>query len=284
MSVLYVLITALCFTTHEPVSKLFAADINPYAVTAIRFFIGALFLLPFSVRQMKKDKLSLTLKDLAIMCTMGVLFICVSMVLLQVAVTVGDSPALIAILFSSNSIMTIILSSVFLKSKLTLPKIIGIALCVAGVLVSADLSKGSNILSVVLALCSALIFSAYTVFCKKYMTRLPGSVQSGFTFLFGSIILIIVLLILKVDIIGGITAGNVLQLLYVSIVVTGIGYLAFYGAINKGGPQVAALAFLIKPILTPFATYFINGIAPGVTVFAGLVLVVAGAALATRSK
>ena len=282
-AMLCVIITALCFTTHEPVSKLFAADINPYAVTAIRFFIGSLFLLPFSFRQMKKDNIKPTGRDLLIMCGMGVLFICVSMVLLQVGVAVGESPALIAIIFSSNSIITIILSAIFLKSKLTPLKIIGIALCVGGVLVSADLSKGSNILSVCLALGAALVFSAYTVLCKKYMTRISGVIQAGFTFFFGSVILIIILLIMGVDLVGGISSGNILQLLYVAVVVTGVGYLCFYIAINKGGPQLAATAFLIKPSLTPFATYFINGIAPGMVVFVGLALMVAGMYLSNRT-
>ena len=54
MGILYVLITAILFTTYEPVTKLFAADINPFAITAIRFIIGALVLLPFSIMEMKK--------------------------------------------------------------------------------------------------------------------------------------------------------------------------------------------------------------------------------------
>lgn len=279
-SMLYVLITALLFTTYEPLAKLIAADINPYAITAIRFFIGALVLLPFSVRDIKAKNIKLYPKDFGIMGGLGVLFICVSMTLLQVAIKIADSPALIAIIFSSNSIWTIALSALFLNAKLTKTKVLGIVLCTIGVLVSADLSKGSNLLSVVLAFLSALTFSVYTVLSKKYMKSVSGLVQTGISFLLGSIILSLVLMVLKVDILGGITRDNILLLLFVSVMVTGVGYWAYFSAMRVGGAQTAALAFFVKPILTPFATYFINGIVPAKSIILAVILVVLGAALA----
>lgn len=280
-NIILVLITAFCFTTYEPVAKLFAGEINPFAITAIRFFVGSLFLLPFSFIEIKKNKIKLTLNDWLWMFGLGILFICISMVLLQFAIKVADSPALIAIIFSSNSIFTIILSAIFLKNKLTIPKIIGIILCVIGVLVSADLSKGTNLLSVLLALLSSLTFSIYTVLSKKNMSKLNGIVQTGFSFLGGSMVLIIITLISGINIFGGISTSNIGQLLYVAIIVTGVGYFAYSEAVRIGGAHIAAMAFLIKPILTPLATFVINGIKPDSNIFIALILVVVGASLAT---
>ncbi len=278
--IVYVIITAILFTTHEPVSKLFAHEINPYAITAIRYFIAALVLLPFGFRQIKKDKLSLKPRDFLVMGSLGVLSICVSMVLLQVAVKIADSPALISIIFSSNSIFTILLSALFLNYKLTKTKVLGILLCIIGVLVSADLTKGSNITSVVLAVLSAITFSMYAVLCKKYTSRVPGMVQSGFSFLFGSAVLLLILLIGNIPIVNGITTSNLPGVLYISILVTGIGYWAYFSAMKVGGPQTAALAFFIKPILTPFAAFLINGIVPSPSVILALILVMIGVTLA----
>ena len=277
---IYVLITALLFTTYEPLAKLIAADINPYAITTIRFFIGALVLLPFSIRDMKAKNIKLTGKDYGIMGGLGVLFICISMTLLQIAIKVADSPALIAIIFSSNSIWTIALSAIFLNVKLTKTKILGIVLCIFGVILSADFTKGSNLLSVVLAFLSALTFSVYTVLSKKYMTSVSGLVQTGISFLLGSVILSVILMIFKVDIIGGITKDNILLLLFVSVMVTGVGYWAYFSAMRVGGAQMAALSFFVKPILTPFATFIINKIVPGTNIILAVVLVVLGATLA----
>lgn len=281
MAIIYVFITAILFTTYEPVTKLFAADINPYAITAIRFFIGAVVLLPFSLMEIKKKKIKLEGKDYLIMAALGTVFICASMVVLQIAVKMADSPALIAIIFSSNSIITIVLSAIFLKAKMTKVKWAGVALCVIGVLISADFSKGSNISSVSLALLAALMFSVYTVVSKQYMKRVSGIIQNRFSFLFGSVILGVALLFLKVDIIGGVSQDNIWQLLYVGVAVSGIAYWTYFSAIKLGGAQTAALAFFIKPILTPVATYFINGIAPNGNIIFAIFFVVLGAVMAS---
>lgn len=281
MAMVWVIITAILFTTYEPVSKLFAADINPYAITAIRFFIGALVLLPFSIREIKKNKIKLEAKDVFTMGALGTLFICASMIVLQIAVKMGDSPALIAIVFSSNSIITIVLSAIFLKAKMTWVKWSGVALCIIGVLISADFSKGSNMTSVALALFAALMFSVYTVVSKQYMKKVSGIIQNGFSFLIGSVVLGVILLFCKVDMIGGISSGNIVELLYVGIAVSGIAYWTYFSAIKLGGAQTAALVFFIKPILTPVATYFINGIKPNGSLLFAVVFVVAGAVLAS---
>ncbi len=281
MGILYVLITAVLFTTYEPVTKLFAADINPYAITAIRFLIGALVLLPFSVREIKKKNIKLTVKDLFIMAALGTVFICGSMVLLQIAVKMAESPALIAIIFSSNSIITIVLSAIFLKAKMNWVKWLGVALCIVGVLISADFSSGSNVTSVALALIAALIFSVYTVVSKQYMKKISGIIQNGFSFLFGSLVLTVILLFCKIDIVGGISANNIGLLLYAGIAVSGIAYWTYFSAIQTGGAQTAALTFFIKPILTPIATFFINGIVPNGNILFAVIFVVAGAVMAS---
>ena len=277
---LYVIITAICFTVFEPVSKILTnAGMNPYAITAIRFFIGSLILLPFSIRGIVKNKIKLNLKDYLLLTGLGVLVICLSMVLLQYAVAISDSPTLIAVIFSSNSIITIGLSAIFLNAKLNGAKITGIILCVVGVLISSDLSKGSNLTSVLLALLSAISFSSYTILCKKYMTKVSGIIQAGLSFFLGSLVLIIGLLIFKVNMFTGVSTAIIGEIVIVSLVVTGIGYWAFFEAIKTGGPQIAAMAFLIKPILAPFATFFINGIVPNTNIIFSLILVVIGAVL-----
>lgn len=277
---LFAFITALCFSTHEPVSKLFANEIDPYAINAIRFFVGSLVLLPFSVREIVKKKIKLTFKDFVVMGLLGALFICVSTPLLQVSVKIADSPSIVAIIFSSNSIITILLSMIFLGNKITLSKGVGIVLCVIGVIVSCDFTGGTNIESVLMALFAAIAFSVYTVLCKKYMARLSGVIQSGISFFMGSVVLIIILLVCGIDVTGGITASNVFPLMYVAVVVSGIGYWAYFAAMRIGGAQTAAIAFLIKPILTPFATLFVNGIKPDSSIIIAVILVVVGASLA----
>lgn len=280
----YALITALVFTTLEPVSKLIAEDINPYSITFIRFLIGSLLLLPFAIQKIRKEKIHIMPKDIAVLTLLGVLCICFSMVMLQLAVKMADAPSLIAIIFSANSVFTILFAMVILKEKMTKGKFIAVILCIIGVCLCADFSKGTNLLSVTLALVAALCFSLYTALSKKYMKKLNGVIQSSFSFLIGSIVLLIVLVVMRVKIVPSINPYNTTILLYLGIVVTGVGYWAYFKAIEKGGAMAGSFAFFIKPILTPFATFFINGIKPSVTVFVAVLFIVTGSYFATYSK
>ncbi len=282
--VFYVIITALLFTTFEPVCKLFSNEINPYVITALRFLVGSLVLLPFSVGEIIKKKIKLKGTDFLTMTLLGILFICVSMVLLQMSVKMADSPALIAIIFSANSVFTIILSVLFLKVKVTKINTAGIILCIIGVILCADFTQGSNIMSVVLGLLSAITFSIYTVLAKKYMTKVSGVIQTGISFFSGSLILLIILLLCGINVTEGINSSNILLFLYVAVLVTGVGYAAYFAAMKSGGAQLAAISFMIKPILTPFATFFINGIVPGTKVIIALILVVVGLFMASKKE
>lgn len=283
-SIIYAIITALVFTTLEPVSKLIADQVNPYAITFWRCFIGSLILMPFAIAKIKKQKIDIDWKDIGMQCILGTLLICISLIALQIGIKKADSPSMIAIIFSSNSVLTILLAIVLLKDKMTKRKWIAVILCALGVLVCADFSSGTNLVSVLYALTAALSLSLYTVLSKKYMKKIGGVIHTALSFFFGSLVLLIALMVAGVDVIPIMTRENVAVLLYLGIVVTGIGYWAYNMALEKGGALMASLSFFIKPILTPFATFFINGIKPEWKVFVALILIVCGSYCASYAR
>jgi len=61
--IIYALITAIMFVTLEPVSKLIAEDVSPYAITFWRFLIGSVMLLPVAASKIKREKIHITAKD-----------------------------------------------------------------------------------------------------------------------------------------------------------------------------------------------------------------------------
>ncbi len=273
--IIYALITAVLFVTLEPVSKLVANDISPYAITFWRFLIGSFILVPPAIAKIKKENIHITLKDIGLMTALGILFICISMVLLQVAVKKADSPSLIAIIFSANSVFTILFAMIFVKEeRLTKNKLIALFLGIIGVIICADFSSGTNLGSVALAVLAALSFSLYTALSQKYMKKLGGIIQSSGVFLSGSIVLLIILLILKVDISMPVKMYDLSIMLYLGLFVTGTGYALYFKAIEKGGAIMASLAFFIKPVLTPFVTLLINGIVPDTKVFISVAFIV----------
>lgn len=172
--ILYALMTAILFVTLEPVSKLIANEVNPYTITFWRFIIGALILLPYAIIKIKKEKLHIRLKDFVIMTALGILFICISMIALQIGVKKADSPSLIAIIFSSNSIFTILFAILVLKEKLNKNKVIALILGIVAMLACTDLSSATSFESMLYGVFAALSFSLYTVLSQKFTKKFGG--------------------------------------------------------------------------------------------------------------
>ncbi len=282
--ILYALITAVLFVTLEPVSKLIAGEVNPYAITFWRFIIGSLILLPSAIKKIKKEKIHIGLKDFTIMSALGILFICISMIALQIGVKKADSPALIAIIFSLNSIFTILFAIFILKEKLNRNKVLALFFGVIAVLACIDFSSATNLESILYGVFAALSFSLYTVLSQKFTKKFGGIIQTSIVFLMGSIILFIALLVLKTEIAPSFSLNTFEVLLYLGIFVTGIGYGCYFKAIEKGGIIMGSLAFFIKPILTPFATLVVTGIVPDLKVFGAMACIVAASYFATYKK
>lgn len=281
---LYSLLTALLFVTLEPVSKLIAGDISPFAITFWRFAIGSLILLPFAVGKIKKGALKVSGKDLLTCTLLGILFICISMVSLQVAVKESANPSLIAIIFSSNSVFSLIFAIFFSKEKITKNKFLALVFCVTGLLFCVSLKGDAGIFSVLLSLFASLSFSLYTALSQKFMTRLGGAEQTCLVFLLGSGVLFIVLLFTGADLVPTFDAGNVSTLAYLGLLVTGVGYYAYFKAIEKGGAIMGSLAFFIKPVLTPFVALIINKTPLSWNVFAAVLFVMIGSLFAILEK
>lgn len=260
----FVLITAICFATLEPVSGHIAANINPAAMTAIRFIIGGIILLPFAFSAIKKHGVKISSKTILSLFLLSILLIGTSMVPLQYAVLEAKkaslSTAVVAIIFCCNSVFTAIFSSIILKDKIPLRSWVGIVLCLVGIIISSNITSGIGVLSVGLALLSAITMGLYTVISKKFIKAIPGVVQNAFSFIMGGLALAIVLLISGTSILPtkGDMALNWGILVYLGVVITGIGYAAFFKAIEFGSATIASAAFLIKPVLSPFAALLVS--------------------------
>lgn len=283
-SIFYAMLTAILFVTLEPVSKLIAHSVNPFAITFWRFFIGSFILIPPAVIKLKKEKIHITLCDLGRMTLLGILFICISMVALQTGVKRADSPSLIAIIFSANSVFTMFFAILINKEKLTFNKLAALFLGTVGVILCADFSSGTNIISVLLGIFAALTFSLYTVLSQKYTKKIGGVIQSAVVFLTGSIVLLVVLLTSGIDISLPIETKTLSILFYLGFLVTGAGYASYFKAVECGGAIMASLAFFIKPILTPFVTLLINGIVPDLKVFIAVICIMGASYFAVYRK
>ena len=283
---LYALITAIVFAIYEPASKLIAAEFSPFAICGIRFFIGGLMFLPFSIFEIKKQKINLTFTDHLKMVGLGILFICISMTMLQFAIKLSSSPALIAIIFSGNSLITIVISAFVLKERFTSKKIAALLICVVGFVIcswNSFMAKG-ELTAILLAVMSALTFSIYTILNKKMLKKASGNILIGFSFMYGSVILLAVNMIMgsKIVIADSVGVGSIIMMLFLGFVVTGFGYWAYFRALRHSA-TMASLSFLIKPALSPFVALILNAIPVSWPIIIGLVLVLGGSYIVSYS-
>ena len=75
-----IVLTALIFSTMEVVLKTVAGVFSPLQITALRFLIGGLCLVPFAVRSLKSKKKKLGSRDVPYFILTGLLCVVLSMV------------------------------------------------------------------------------------------------------------------------------------------------------------------------------------------------------------
>ncbi|MCI8505308.1 MAG: DMT family transporter [Lachnospiraceae bacterium] len=278
--------TALVFASMEPVSKLLNGQVNPFTLTFWRFLIGSAFVFPMAVREIRRKRLSVRARDIPILAVEGILIVCLSMGLLQAAVFRAKSAALIAVIYCTNSVFTVIFAACVLKETLTKRRAAAVALCLLGIYAGCGIRNREELFTVFLAFASALAMSLFTVLGKRLMDRFPTKVQIGISFPIGTAVL--GLLELSSGVLFEIQVSGLLELLlilYLGVAVTGLGYLSYFWAMELSGAFMASLVFFIKPVLAPFMSLLILGTGDfSPTLFFSVALIVCGSLLVLSEK
>ena len=80
---LYILLSAVIFSTMEVVLKTVQGVFAPMQITCLRFLIGGVLLLPFALRSMKRKQTVLTKSDFGYFALVGFLCVAFAMALYQ---------------------------------------------------------------------------------------------------------------------------------------------------------------------------------------------------------
>lgn len=283
---IYIVITAFLFSTAEISGKLISNEINPYQLTFIRFFIGALILLPFAVKEIRKRKIMFDKKEFLYFIFQGFLCVVVSMSLFQLAVLYTKAST-VAIVFSVNPIFTIPFAYFILNEKIDRNTILSLFISILGLIfilnpVNMELNK--DLKGIVLALLSAVVFSLYSVIGKKKIDKYGGIAFNCIKFILGDLILLVILLFLKIPIIQGVEKSNVIQILYMGIFVTGLGYLFYFLSMEKVSATMTSVVFFIKPALAPILAFIILGERIKFSAMVGIACILIGSYIMLISK
>ena len=119
------------FSSMEIALKMAGSAFNPIQLNLIRFFIGAVVLLPFALRALKQSGLKLVSADWRLFALTGLVCVIVSMSLYQLAITV-DQASTVAVLFSCNPVFALLFSYLILRERMGRANLISVIISVIG--------------------------------------------------------------------------------------------------------------------------------------------------------
>ncbi|MBH7796281.1 EamA family transporter [Clostridioides difficile] len=263
----YIILTTLFFSSMEISLKTVTNDFNPLQITLSRFFVGGLVLLPFAVKRLRALSLSITKSDLKYFAFLGFMCVVVSMSLYQLAV-LNTKASVVAVLFSCNPVFVMLLAYLILKEKIYRHNVISLILEVLGIIV--------------------IINPLHT------KLTLGGIVVTCFSFIFGSLEMLILVLLTKINFIAdilnknklhvfanipifsGYTLHNMPIMIYVFVFVTGVGYALYFMAMEATSTSLTSLVFFFKPVISPIlALLILKEIIP-INMVIGILLIVIG--------
>lgn len=290
----YIAVAVVMFTSFEVVLKFIAGQINPIQLTLCRFAIGFVFLLPVALRSLKKRGKRLDRGSVAYFALLGLIGIALSMPILQMAVSYTGS-SVSALMFSCNPVFVVFLAFFILREPIKPRHIAALALEILGtVVIISPWDTRLNMTGVFLALLSTMLFSLYGVMGKRKVAQFGGAVVTCFSFLFGSLIVLVFILFshipsvaqafqsaglnsfANIPVFAGYTLQNLPYVLFVSVGVAGVGFLAYFLAMEYQPASVVSLVYFFKPALSPILAWAVHGEKISLNMTAGIVLIVVG--------
>lgn len=281
---LWIFITILIFSSFEPVAKMATGILQPLQFTALRFFIGGVFLIPFAWRALKKVKEAegwttfiQEKRDIRDIIVLGFIIATLSMTIYQFALTMLPASVAAPILCTAP-VFTTFLAWLMIKSRIRWYNIAAIGISLVGIAFMFN-TGGEEIstLGLVLAVVATFGLALYSVYCNRTAKRYGGLVITCFSQIAGGVITGIVLglgnvgviadaltagglgFFARVGLFDGITWSVMPLMLYIWIINSGLGYVTNMKAISATSPVEASLVYFVKIGVGPLMSMIILG-------------------------
>lgn len=299
---LYIMLSAFIFSTMEIAGKMVSDQINPFQLNFLRFLIGALILLPMALKDLKRKAVSFNKSDLKYFAITGVLCVIVSMSFFQLAI-VYTKASTVAIVFSVNPVFTVPFAYFLLKEQLSKSTIVSLLISLIGVaFILNPFNINDDLKGIVLAILAAITFSLYSVIGKMHSDKYGSLSLNCFTFLIGDMIMLALTLFSNINLVAtaaknhglsilanipityGINYDNALTIIYLGVIVTGLGYLFYFLAMEKTSASTASIVFFIKPALAPILSLIILHESISINTLIGMAFILIGSFITFRGK
>lgn len=271
----YIALTTFLFSTMEIMLKKVGGDFSPIQICLSRFLVGGLVLLPFARKSLKEREITIEKSHIIEFIILGFICVVLSMSFYQLAI-LNTKASVVAVLFSCNPVFTVIFAYLILREEIHKNNIISLVLQVIGIIfIINPLNTKLSIKGIVFTLLAAITFSLYAVRGKKMCSKFGGITVTCGSFIFGSLEMISLVLISKIDFIfgnmnisiinlfsqvnlfEGYAMNNILYIIYIYIFITGIGFVLYFRSMEETSTSTASLVFFFKPVLSSILAFII---------------------------
>jgi len=266
-----VALAIVLFSTVEVVSKYLqegsaGAPVGKVEIALFRFVFGALLVLAVVLaRGQWRSSLDALKQNPVPLPVLGVVGVFLTFYALHWALEISDA-GVTAVIFSLNPIFTAGIAALALKERTNLAVWSGLALGMAGAVISvtrldfSNLAHRADVRGGLLALAAALCWSIYTVYGKRYSERYGAASVSCITMTVGALLFLVTSL--AASSLGQVTAYSLQSwalLAYLGVAAVGIGYLLYFEGLRRVTASRGTALFYLKPVLATVFAYLILG-------------------------
>ncbi len=276
-------LTAFFFSTMEISLKLAGAGMDAFQLTFWRFMGGGLFMLPFALIDMKRRNLKLQKSDFAYFTMLGLVCVPLSMLAFQLGVIYANASTA-AVLICINPIFTVIFAVFMKQERYTARKLLILATAVSGIVFMVrpwDIQEGNTPAGVIFMIIAAVFLGLYSVLGKKHVDRIGVLTQNAYSFLIGSLMMLVIIVIFDKPVFTGVT-DNFWIVAYAAVGVTGMGYYFLFMAVKHSNATTASFAFFIKACIAPFLAMILLDERIMYNTYIGILLILAASYLNYR--
>ena len=244
-------------------------------IVLMRTFLGFIFLLAvvaarrsFSFAELKADIIPATVGGAALGLNWVLLFGAYRCAGVSISTLV----------YYCGPMIAIILSPIVFKEKLTANKLIAVIAVAAGMLcISGNVSKGSDMQTGILMGAGAA--ALYALIVTKRVTHMSGLNCSAYELFISFIVMVLYLLVSGVKLPVIPAAEDIVNVLIIGFVNTGLAYYMYFSALQKLPAQTSALISYIDPLTALIVSAALLGEKLGAVQLLGAALILGGACL-----
>jgi drug/metabolite transporter (DMT)-like permease len=274
----------LIWTSAFPAAKIGLIDSPPLLFLTLRFLVAGTLMLAWA--HWRGTLRRLTLQELGVLSALGLLNHALYLGLSWTGMG-SLSSGLSTILISANPIVVAVLSSFLLREPLTRQKVLGLALGFLGVafIVRNRIGSSTDTLEGFLLVLAALLTLAFgTVLYKKWPVRTDIVTVTGFQIILSGLMLLPVAVFMEDWSAIAWTPSFAGAFAWLVLVVSITGYQLWFNLLERGSASAASVWFFLTPPLGLLAGAWLLDEPLNWIDFIGIVPVVLGIVLVTRSR